>query len=176
MIKALSLDKVLVEKSTYNRWYLKKRLVAEGLLVYECEKCHNKGSWLGESLSLQLEHKNGINDDNRINNLCFLCPNCHSQTDTFSGRNCKWIKKEHGCEKCNKPTLTKFCSIKCSNSISTRKRHLKVINRPSLNSLLEDLKTESFLFTGKKYGVSDNCIRKWLKGYGLSKMDIKALV
>jgi hypothetical protein len=38
---------------------------------------------------LQLEHVNGVNNDNRPQNLCFLCPSCHSQTSTFCGGNSK---------------------------------------------------------------------------------------
>ena len=83
------LNKILVENSVYSRTHLKKRLVDENLLEYKCEKCNNEGEWCGEPISLQLDHKNGINNDNRINNLRFLCPNCHSQTPTFAGKNNK---------------------------------------------------------------------------------------
>ena len=50
-------------------------------------QCGNEGFWNGKKLVLQLEHKNGIHNDHRVENLCFLCPNCHSQTDTYSGKN-----------------------------------------------------------------------------------------
>ena len=82
-----TLDEILVENSTYkNTSRLKSRLVREGRLEYKCEKC-GISEWLGQPLSLQIDHKNGNNTDNRIENLRFLCPNCHSQTETFSGRN-----------------------------------------------------------------------------------------
>lgn len=42
---------------------------------------------MNKDITLQLDHINGVNDDNRIENLRFLCPNCHSQTSTFTGRN-----------------------------------------------------------------------------------------
>ena len=77
---------ILVENSSYNRTELKKRLVSEGLLEYVCGECENSGIWNGKKLSLQLEHKNGVHDDNRLENLIFLCPNCHSQTDTYAGK------------------------------------------------------------------------------------------
>jgi predicted RNA-binding Zn-ribbon protein involved in translation (DUF1610 family) len=83
-----SLTEILVENSNrVDRYGLKKRLVNEGILKYKCNKCGNDGTWQGEKLSLQLEHKNGKRNDNRKENLCFLCPNCHSQTSTFAGRN-----------------------------------------------------------------------------------------
>lgn len=82
------LEEVLVENSTYtNRTALKARLLKEGLITYECAICKNKGEWNGNPLTLQLDHINGINNDHRLENLRFLCPNCHSQTNTFSGRN-----------------------------------------------------------------------------------------
>lgn len=83
-----SLQEILVENSCYgNIDRLKKRILKANLLEYKCEKCGNIGEWQGEKLSLQLEHKNGIHNDHRLNNLCFLCPNCHSQTDTYAGKN-----------------------------------------------------------------------------------------
>ena len=83
-----SLEEILVKNSKYeNINRLKKRILKEGLLEYKCTKCGNTGTWNGKELTLQLEHKNGIHNDHRLSNLEFLCPNCHSQTDTYSGRN-----------------------------------------------------------------------------------------
>lgn len=84
----IPLSKILIENSTYaNRSSLKKRLILEGVLEYKCAECGNTGEWNGKPLALQLEHKNGINNDHRLENLCFLCPNCHSQTKTYAGKN-----------------------------------------------------------------------------------------
>ena len=82
-----SLDEVLIENSTYaNISRLKERLVREGKLEYKCQNCGIK-EWQSKPLSLHLDHINGKNNDHRIENLRFLCPNCHSQTDTYAGRN-----------------------------------------------------------------------------------------
>jgi len=86
----INLDEILIENSTYqNGTRLKKRLVSEGVLEYKCsgENCKVGNEWNGKPITLQLDHANGIHNDNRIENIRFLCPNCHSQTGTFSGKN-----------------------------------------------------------------------------------------
>jgi hypothetical protein len=76
----------LVKGRRTNRTHLKQRLLAAGLKENRCERCGIE-SWLGEPLSMALHHVNGDGLDNRIENLAFLCPNCHAQTPNFSGRN-----------------------------------------------------------------------------------------
>ena len=68
--------------------HLKERLVKEKYLEYKCAEC-GITEWNGKPLSLHLDHINGINNDHRIENLRFLCPNCHSQTNTYAGKNKK---------------------------------------------------------------------------------------
>ena len=81
------LDEILIENSNYaNIARLKSRLVSEGRLEYKCAFC-GISEWRGLPLSLHLDHENGVNNDHRIENLRFLCPNCHSQTETFTGKN-----------------------------------------------------------------------------------------
>ena len=80
-------EKILCENSLVSRSVLRRRIIAENLLEYKCSSCNNTGEWLNQPLSLQLDHINGINNDNRLENLRWLCPNCHSQTDTFAGKN-----------------------------------------------------------------------------------------
>ena len=81
------LEEILVENSTYtNMSKLKDRILKANLIPYKCSIC-GITEWLGKKLVLQLDHINGNNRDNRLENLRLLCPNCHSQTDTFSGKN-----------------------------------------------------------------------------------------
>ena len=82
-----SLEDIMVENSTYsNMTKFKKRLIKANLIEYKCSNC-GITEWNGKPLTLQLHHINGNNRDNRLENLTFLCPNCHSQTDNFSGKN-----------------------------------------------------------------------------------------
>lgn len=65
---------------------IKERLLRSNTLERKCYSCENM-SWLSKDIPLELEHKNGNNRDNRIENLTLLCPNCHAQTGTYRGRN-----------------------------------------------------------------------------------------
>lgn len=70
----------------YKTNHLKQRLISEGIKQNKCEECGIE-EWNGKSLTCQLDHVNGISTDHRLENLRILCPNCHSQTDTFCGKN-----------------------------------------------------------------------------------------
>jgi len=147
---------VFIKSSFYSRQRLKERIIKNKLIDYRCDKCGNNGEWNGEKLSLHLEHKNGVNDDNRLINLTFLCPNCHSQTKTYGGKN-KKRKEKKKCE-CGKEIFktSKMC-LEC-NSLKNRR-----VERPTIEKLKEEVDEFGFKSIGRKYGVSDNAIRKWLK-------------
>lgn len=70
-----------------NKGYRLKRALLEVGVPYKCASCGLGSSWNGKKIVLEVDHKNGVKDDNRQSNLRFLCPNCHSQTDTFRWRN-----------------------------------------------------------------------------------------
>jgi 5-methylcytosine-specific restriction endonuclease McrA len=79
-------EEIFTENSTYSNEMVKQRIVKDDLLKYNCAKC-GLDTWQGETIVLDLDHINGNNKDNRLENLRYLCPNCHSQTDTYKGRN-----------------------------------------------------------------------------------------
>lgn len=84
----IPIEKILVKNSSYqNTHRLKARLLKLGLLRNECHVCQQQPIWNNKILSLQLDHEDGDRNNNTIENLRIICPNCHSQTDTFAGKN-----------------------------------------------------------------------------------------
>lgn len=83
------LSDILSENGPYRdrRGCVKALILKHGLLEHLCSECGIGDEWNHKQITLQLDHVNGVNTDHRIENLRFLCPNCHSQTHTFSGRN-----------------------------------------------------------------------------------------
>lgn len=83
---AAPLETYLVLGRRVNRYHLKSRLLAAGLKQHACEDC-GIIEWRSQRLSMALHHRNGDGLDNRLENLQVLCPNCHSQTETFGSLN-----------------------------------------------------------------------------------------
>lgn len=80
-------EEMFTENSTVDRGLVKRRIIKDNLLENRCAICSSPPTWLGSPLVLVLDHINGVNNDHRLENLRFLCPNCNSQTSTFCGRN-----------------------------------------------------------------------------------------
>jgi len=158
--KKLPLEVVMVRNSTYSRGHLKRRLIRNGMLENKCDICGLFPEWQEKKLVMVLDHINGVRDDNRKENLRLLCPNCNSQTSTFAGRG---SKKEYRCKKCNNKICKSCKSRLCRNCSSLNQR--KVKNRPNKEQLLQEIEESNFCIVGRKYGVSDNPVRKWLKSY-----------
>lgn len=88
--RKIPLNEILIENSRYrgSTSLLKRRLIEAGMLDEKCAPC-KIDTWEGLKLELHLDHMNGKNNDHRLFNLRLLCPNCHSQTITYCGRNKK---------------------------------------------------------------------------------------
>lgn len=129
---------------------LKRKLIESGIWKNECSECGQGPLWNGKRLVLQLDHKDGDRYNNVLDNLRLLCPNCHTQTPTFTrGKR----KKERIHKNPAWRRLPKFARRKCLH--------------PTKEQLLHLIGTASWCEIGRKYGVSDNAVRKWAKKYGL---------
>lgn len=169
----IPLRRVLVRGSTYRRHTLKQRLYEEGLKSRACEMCGQGEAWRGCRMSLILDHINGVPDDNRLENLRIVCPNCAATLDTHCGRNGKTLTPRN-CELCGKRFMPgyrsqRFCSRYCGlhrkREAGIPKPSLRRVERPPLEQLLNETHEIGFMATGRKYGVSDNAIRKWIRAY-----------
>lgn len=159
--KKIELKDVLIKDSQY-LWTtnLKERLYKEGLKNKCCEICGQDENWMGNKISLILDHINGVNNDNRIENLRIVCPNCNASLPTHGGKNVKHIDKVINKCECGNPTFEKNKNcVKCSQ-IKQRK-----VERPNYFQLIDEINSLGYRGCGKKYDVSDNTIRKWKKHY-----------
>jgi Zn finger protein HypA/HybF involved in hydrogenase expression len=162
--KTYNLEDVLVENSSYGSYKLKQKLLSKNILENKCSICDNSGEWCGKELSLQLDHINGINNDNRLENIRLLCPNCHSQTETFSG---KRNKVNNFCEDCGEKIhkQSKKC-LKCSSISKGINQRKFEISEKELENLINNYPMTTI---GRMLGVSDNAVRKRCKKLGLLK-------
>jgi hypothetical protein len=171
--RAVPLAAVLVEGSTYHRGHLKRRLLAEGLKRPECEMCGQGELWRGRRMSLVLDHINGVHDDHRLENLRILCPNCNATLDTHCGRHKTRKHHDRPCPTCSevfRPSTggQRYCSASCAGR-GERNRRAQVarrhVARPPYEQLVREIEALGYSGVGRKYGVSDNAIRKWRRAY-----------
>jgi hypothetical protein len=148
-LKKININELFTENSLISRGTIKKRILSEKIIEYKCVFCENDGKWRGKKISLILDHINGINNDHRLENLRFVCPNCNATLDTH----CMGVK---GFE------LKKETKKKKERNYTPRINKRKV-ERPDIEILKKQINDMGFVKTGKLYGVSDNSIRKWLK-------------
>jgi len=151
------IDVYLVENSKASRSNVKRRLLQEGILENVCVLCGQDENWNGMKISLILDHINGIYNDNRIENLRIVCPNCNAGLDTHAGKNANKKNKE----------------IKSDEEIKKNNKRRKV-ERPSYDILINEISLMGYSATGRKYGVSDNAVRKWRKQYEKSIKNLKS--
>ncbi len=166
----IPLLEVLTEHSTYHRGSLKRRLYREGLKERRCELCGLGEEWNGAPISLVLDHVNGVHDDNRLENLRIVCPNCNATLPTHCGRNLPRSRPSRPCAGCGldfhpgRPE-TRFCSRVCWHRTrrAVPRPTTRRVPRPPLEQLLAEIAATSWAAVGRKYGVSDNAIRKWVR-------------
>jgi hypothetical protein len=166
------LDEVLVEDSTYSRGYLKNRLFREGVKARCCELCGQDEMWRGRPMGLILDHINGISNDNRLQNLRIVCPNCAATLDTHCGRGVR-LERRRECALCGavfepRYRSQRFCSAGCGQkapNIRTTFPERRKVDRPPYARLRREVAAMGWSAVGRRYGVSDNAVRKWVRWY-----------
>lgn len=152
---------------------LTKRLISLDW-PYKCKKC-GVTEWLGELLKLHLDHVNGIHNDNRLDNLQFLCPNCHQQTPTWGNKNRRKsaqvleLADKSGLEP-DAPLLEYACAshvlgIKVRKPRIPRKLKFEV-SKENLQKLVWEKSTSAI---AKSFGVTDNAVAKRCKKFEVEK-------
>lgn len=148
---------------------LKIRLIKSGLKQNKCEIC-GCTEWMGKTIVCQLHHIDGNPENNQLDNLQMLCPNCHSQTHNFCGEPKNIEKPKRYCKNCGRQiswSKSEYC-VQCSAEKRTKKRLDKVGKIfPDRETLWELVKEQPFTKIAESYGVTDNAIRKWCKKYDI---------
>ncbi len=176
LARACPLSEAMVEGSSYSRFHLKRRLYAEGLKEPRCEMCGQGENWNGHSMSMILDHINGVRDDHRLENLRIVCPNCAATLPTHCGRKNRTQPARRQCIRCQGTFVPysgtqRYCSRECgvrwdrSRFRGVAKPSIRKAERPPYEQLLAEIEATSYCAVGRKYGVSDNAVRKWVRFY-----------
>lgn len=159
----------LVKSDKHVGTVLRKWVMDYDILPYACstENCLLSDSknliWNGKKITLDLDHINGDNTDNRIENLRFLCPNCHSQTETYKGLNKRKSlepRKSYPTDSCPECGGEKaYRSVTCEKCYRQPQKALY----PPLDALLVSIGEKGFEAVGRDLGLSGNSLRKHLR-------------
>jgi hypothetical protein len=171
--RRIPLDEILVEGSTYTRSKLKNRLYVAGLKSRRCELCGQDEMWHGRRMALIIDHINGVGDDNRLENLRIVCPNCAATLDTHCGRQNAIEIVDRACLRCGAEFRPRYAAHRyCSQSCGARskgprapKPESRKVERPPYDVLLAEIAELGYRAVGRKHGVSDNAVRKWVRWY-----------
>ena len=152
------LEALLVENCQHTRGVLRRAILRHGLLSHKCAICGLGPEWNNKPLTLTLDHINGVNNDNRIENLRFVCPNCDTQTDTYGAKN-----QRRRCSKCGRPITYMSKTGRCSRCCHPQG------GSPAKDVLAKLVWEKPTTTIAADYGVSDAAVAKWCKKYGITK-------
>ena len=182
-------NEVFTNKKFLSTSSLRKNLIKFGYKLNVCEYCGIK-EWNGKALTLEIHHLDGNRYNNKLDNLVIICPNCHSQTEHFRGKNKLSTKEkaainiEHkpykrGSKKPNKvkkeeiKKICRFCGKEfsgrnksfCSRECCEKFASKNVLDKDTLLKLIPNFKSLRSL--SNSLNISDNTIKKWIKKYNI---------
>lgn len=167
-----SWDESFCQGSVLSNQSLLKKLIRAGKRKYKCERC-GVSEWDGEILVLEIHHLNEIFNDNREENLQILCPNCHSHTKKgHESTILIYLKQRPSIKEYNTNDLRRSIPRPKISELEPNWRNrprpeLRKVARPSKEELVLLMSSLSICAIGRRYGVSDNAVRKWIKNYGI---------
>lgn len=159
-------EEIFCENSKVSQNKLRKTVKDEEIFPYKCAICGLEPFWNEKPLVLTLDHKNGNNKDNRIENLQWICPNCDRQSDTYGYKNKKDLQKG---------TILFYINDETSNDnnmqrSTKQKKNIKLtdIYKPKREELkLKLWELKNYTQVGNYYNVSPTTIRRWCREYDL---------
>lgn len=160
---------IFIEDSTASQQTLRKWYIKGQYTPYVCSICGQEPYWQGKELTLILDHINGKNHDDRLENLRWVCPNCNQQLETtgFRGQHIDNLQQTklvepNKCLDCG--TIISQSAIRCRECANKQRIQELPISREELKQLI---RTQSFTSIGELFALSDNAIRKWCIKYNL---------
>ena len=160
-------DNVFIKNSTATQATLRNWYSKGNYTEYKCSICGQEPIWNGKTLTLTLDHINGDNHDDRLENLRWVCPNCDRQLSTFAGKNIK--------ERYNSNKEKNHC-VSCGAEISRGATYCRLCHNENISKNIPDIEElhtlliqerGNFSKVGRMFGVSDNAVRKWCVKYGI---------
>lgn len=163
-------ENTFIENSTAAQKVLRELYKKGNYIEYKCSICGQEPFWNGKELTLTLDHINGINNDDRLENLRWVCPNCDRQLSTFGSKNPNRKerinkKQPNHCIDCGKEI-----SDNADRCLQCMGKSYWQVEHPSPEELEKILieNNGNFSKVGRMFNVNDNTIRKWCKSYNLS--------
>ena len=126
-------------------------------------------------MALILDHINGVADDNRLENLRIVCPNCAATLDTHCGRRNRSSIDDRECLHCGgavprrRTRSQRYCSRGLRHALAPAGHAAPGRSGGwsgrRMSSCVAEVAAAGWSAVGRKYGVSDNAVRKWVRAY-----------
>lgn len=169
-------ENIFIENSTAAQTTLRRWFIKGEYVPYECSICGMLPEWQGKPLTLILDHINGQNKDDRLENLRWVCPNCNQQLDTTGYKKARAEEKESNkiqnfCLDCHTPISVnavrcKKCNIAYQNKLKEEENPIPV----DRETLKKEIRILPFTEVARKYNTSKKWIQNWCRQLQLPQL------